>query len=168
MTVPVANFAHIHYKICMKKSLFYIKTLFSFSGLFLFFKSINAASSPDLATLVRKAKERSAAQQTTPRAEENMKNDGGATSNQHTRDSFQRNRQRSSTTVNHSSSTSTQRAKLTKGQRNGEGVSATSTPLSSDWVVPGPSNRLGTVANKVECSIFYERKRRVSSPNPLG
>ena len=132
------------------------------------FRSPGTASSPDLATLVRKAKERSAAQQTTPRAEENMKNDGGATSNQHTRDSFQRNRQRSSTTVNHSSSTSTQRAKLTKGQRNGEGVSATSTPLSSDWVVPGPSNRLGTVANKVECSIFYERKRRVSSPNPLG
>lgn len=118
------------------------------------FRSAGTASSPDLTTLIRKAKERSAAAQTDMRDEQRANNDAGATPNNLSpnppRDSFQRTRQRSSTTVNHSGPPmSTQRGKLTKGHRNGDGNGTMGSPISSDWVVPGPSNRLGTVANKV-------------------
>jgi hypothetical protein len=124
------------------------------------FRSQGSASSPDLATLVRKTKERNGmAQRDEGKKDRNEGTTSRGVSNptpSAPRDSTSSNRtrQRSSTTV-HSNEQSTMpsssRAKLTRTPRqSGEAKKGSmDTSTSSEWVLPSPRPRSDTLSSKV-------------------
>lgn len=129
------------------------------------FRSQGSASSPDLATLVRKTKERNGmAQKGTTNdgqrerdeghASRGMANASPAPASARDSTSSNRTRQRSSTTVRpHESSSmpSTSKGKLTRAPKTPtETKKGTSeVPISSDWVVASPRPRSDTLSSKV-------------------
>ncbi|KAH8119341.1 hypothetical protein DFH11DRAFT_1501723 [Phellopilus nigrolimitatus] len=136
-------------------------------------RSVGTASSPDLATLVRKAKQRSAAGQDQGETRNKEQRTTGArhghvtssvlnslSPNSHRDSTSSRTRKRSSTTVNNNNDgpssmpfSHTHKGKLIKSTRPPEPAPEMDEPISSDWVMTGSRNRSETVVSKGKSSV---------------